>query len=76
MIETDDYIVCQNPRRMFWQKKRMEWLVVGYYDDDSEQPAAHAAAERRARHVAERGLPVRTLTHKRNVFDDSYNEDE
>jgi hypothetical protein len=70
VIETDDYIVCANPRRFFWQKKQMKWLVVGYYNADSEREGAKVAAERRAEYVAKHltQLPVETKVHQRPVW--------
>jgi hypothetical protein len=77
-IETDDYIVCSNPRRLPWQKKRMKWLVVGYYWQDEDAPAAMTAAKRRANHVAKHltELPVETIIHQRqNWFDEEHEDD-
>jgi hypothetical protein len=78
VIETDDYIVCANPRRFFFQKKRMEWLVVGYYSQDEDAAAALEAANRRARYVETHltKLPTRTRIHQRqNWFDEEHEDD-
>ena len=69
-IETDDYVVCANPRRAFWQKKRLKWLVVGYYWNDADSGAAREAAQRRADYVAHHltQLPTEIKVYQRQEW--------
>lgn len=69
-VETDEYYVCANVRRWFFQKERMEWLVVGYYWNDVDSEKAAIMAEKRANQLRKRDpqTSVRTLIHKRQVW--------